>query len=195
MLIPPITPFTLIAIDPGLNNIGIAIYTLQLNPFRILSIDAQTLKEDRVCEDSYYSEEGATDRYSKRKRMVSALMKVVQAHPPAYFISESPFFDRRKPSSFAVLTEVLVDIQDSIRELDDRIHMSFISPQSAKKSLGVAGIKGKEIVREALGQHTELIPVLRPAIDQLDEHAIDSVVVGYSFIETYFEEERKTDGR
>jgi len=195
MLIPPITPFTLIAIDPGLNNIGIAIYTLQLNPFRILSIDAQTLKEDRVCEDSYYSEEGVIDRYSKRKRMVSALMKVVSAHPPAYFISESPFFDRRKPSSFAILTEVLVDIQDSVRELDDRIHMSFISPQSAKKSLGVAGIKGKEIVREALSQQAELIPLLRPSLDQLDEHAIDSVVVGYSFIETYFKEERQTDGQ
>jgi hypothetical protein len=195
MLILPETPFILIAIDPGLNNIGIAIYTLQLNPFRILSIDAQTLKEDRVCEDSYYSEEGVIDRYSKRKRMVSALMKVVSAHPPAYFISESPFFDRRKPSSFAILTEVLVDIQDSVRELDDRIHMSFISPQSAKKSLGVAGIKGKEIVREALSQQAELIPLLRPSLDQLDEHAIDSVVVGYSFIETYFKEERQTDGQ
>ena len=193
MLILPEAPFTLIAIDPGLNNIGIAVYTLQLTPFRILSIDAQTIKEDRVCEDSYYSEEGAMDRYSKRKRMVSALMKVIQAHPPAYFISESPFFDRRKPSSFAVLTEVLVDIQDSVRELDDRIHMSFVSPQSAKKSLGVAGIKGKEIVREALSKQAELLAVLHPGMDDLDEHAIDSVVVGYSFIETYFEEERKSD--
>ncbi len=172
----------LLAIDPGLNNIGLATYELSLVPFKINRIHASTLKEDRVIDDIVYDNETALERDYKRSRMVAAVMKHVVEVNPDIIICESPFFDRNKPGSFAILTEVILEIRQEISRFNDRIRFSFLAPQLVKKTLGVAGIKGKEIVRDAMEKQTHLLSALDQSIDDIDEHSIDAMTVGYTFI-------------
>lgn len=184
--------FRLVSIDPGLNNIGIADFSIDTQPFAITRIHAETLKEQRVVDDVYYDEELAEERHYKRERMINALMKHIREANPSIVVCESPFFDRTKPSSFAVLVEVLLDIQQAIRRYDDRIRFCVFAPQLVKKTLDVAGIKGKEIVKEAMGKQTHLLNVLVDDFEGLDEHSIDAMAVGYTYITRNYQKKELT---
>lgn len=174
--------FCFIAIDPGLNNTGIAIFYVKTNPFEILSITASTLKSDRLIDNSGLDDEDFTERLHKRYKMGNALKRILEETNPCVVVSESPFFDRRKPGSFAVLTEVLTTLFDTVVNYNPLIRFSMVEPLLVKKVLGVAGQKGKEVVREAMSKETMLIQALSSPLDYLDEHAVDAVGVGYTYL-------------
>ena len=171
----------LVALDPGLNNIGVAVFLIDAVNLKILDISAKTLKEgsvlDQVCLDSDY----ATEQMLKRWRMVDAVMQIVRDEDPVIFVSESPFFNRKMPSSFAVLTEVINDIFTSILKHNNNIRIATVEPLLVKHTLGVAGQKGKDVVRCAMEKQEAILPVLKTPVSTLDEHAIDAVGVGYTF--------------
>lgn len=179
--------FKMVAIDPGLNNTGIAIFTISLFPFQITHIEAFTLKSERLVDDSMLDDDDFMERLHKRYMMGNSLRRILEAHNPSSVVSESPFFDRRKPGSFAVLTEVLTELYDTVVQFNPLIRFSMKAPQLVKKTLGVAGIKGKEVVKEAMAKVEEIVSVVEGSFDHLDEHAIDAIGVGY----TWFTEERK----
>ncbi len=174
--------FCFIAIDPGLNNTGIAIFYVKVNPFEILSITASTLREDRLIDNSGLDDEDFTERLHKRYKMGNALKRILEETNPCVVVSESPFFDRRKPGSFAVLTEVLTTLFDTVVNYNPLIRFSMVEPLLVKKILGVAGQKGKEVVREAMSKETLVIQALSSPLEHLDEHAVDAVGVGYTYL-------------
>lgn len=174
--------FCFIAIDPGLNNTGIAIFYVKVNPFEILSITASTLRSDRLLDDTGLDDEDFTERLHKRYKMGNALKRILEETNPCVVVSESPFFDRRKPGSFAVLTEVLTTLFDTVVNYNPLIRFSMVEPLLVKKVLGVAGQKGKEVVREAMSKETLVIQALSSPLEHLDEHAVDAVGVGYTYL-------------
>lgn len=174
--------FCFIAIDPGLNNTGIAIFYVKVNPFEILSITASTLRADRLLDDTGLDDEDFTERLHKRYKMGNALKRILEETNPCVVVSESPFFDRRKPGSFAVLTEVLTTLFDTVVNYNPLIRFSTVEPLLVKKVLGVAGQKGKEVVREAMSKETLLIQALSSPLEHLDEHAVDAIGVGYTYL-------------
>lgn len=174
--------FCFIAIDPGLNNTGIAIFYVKVNPFEILSITASTLRADRLLDDTGLDDEDFTERLHKRYKMGNALKRILEETNPCVVVSESPFFDRRKPGSFAVLTEVLTTLFDTVVNYNPLIRFSMVEPLLVKKVLGVAGQKGKEVVREAMSKETLVIQALSSPLEHLDEHAVDAVGVGYTYL-------------
>lgn len=174
--------FCFIAIDPGLNNTGIAIFYVKVNPFEILSITASTLRADRLLDDTGLDDEDFTERLHKRYKMGNALKRILEETNPCVVVSESPFFDRRKPGSFAVLTEVLTTLFDTVVNYNPLIRFSMVEPLLVKKVLGVAGQKGKEVVREAMSKETLLIQALSSPLEHLDEHAVDAIGVGYTYL-------------
>lgn len=178
----PLNLVSLLAIDPGLNNTGIAAFSIQIAPFKILKITAWTLKADRLVDDSGLDDEDYIERLHKRYTMGKALNKALEMFSPSLVISESPFFDRRKPGSFAVLTEVLTTLFDTVVAYNPSVQFSMMEPQLVKKSLGVAGIKGKEVVKEAVSKNEEIMTCLETPMETMDEHAIDAVAVGYSWL-------------
>lgn len=174
--------FTIMAIDPGLNNTGVAIYRMQTEPVKVLSITAMTLKAERLIDDSGLDDEDFMERLHKRYAMGRALKRLLETYDPCIFVSESPFFDRRKPGSFAVLTEVLSELFDTVIAYNPLIRTSVVEPLLVKKVLGVAGQKGKEVVKEAMEKERYIIERLSVPLDHLDEHGIDAVGVGYTWL-------------
>jgi Holliday junction resolvasome RuvABC endonuclease subunit len=172
---------TLLAIDPGLNNTGVAVFKLKLDPFEIISIDALTLQARRLIDTSGLDDEDYVERIHKRYSMTRALRKIILRENPSVVACESPFFDRRKPSSFAVLTEVLISYFDAAVEVNPAVRFSYVEPLLVKKILGVAGQKGKEVVRESMEKQDFVSKVIQ-RLDDLDEHAIDAICVGITYI-------------
>ena len=173
---------TLLAIDPGLNNVGIAIFTLKLEPFKIESIKAWTLKSEKLVDDSGLDDDDFIERLHKRKNIASALSKILHHYQPCIIVSESPFFDRRKPGSFEVLSEVMTTIMDTLIDYDPNIQFTTIPPLVVKQVLGVAGQKGKEVIKEAMGKEHELLSALEDDFEKLDDHAIDAIGVGHAYL-------------
>lgn len=175
------TQFKIIALDPGLNNIGVAIFDIEAYPLKIVRIHALTLKEERVLDTVTLDDDYTPDRTMKRGRMVAGVMKFIRAHDPISVVSESPFFNRLMPSSFAVLTEVINDIFKEILEYNNNIRLSTVEPLLVKHTLGVAGKKGKDVVREAMNTRKDILDLLDVELDFLDEHAIDAIGVGVTY--------------
>ena len=173
---------TILAIDPGLHNIGLSVFQVGLNPSKILSISAETLKSTRVIDASGLDDDDFIERVHIRYSMRSAFRHYVESVNPSLVVSESPFFDRRKPGSFAILTEIMTGLFDTVTEVNPMIRFSVLAPQLVKMVLGVAGQKGKDVVREAMRQTEPIMSVLQQPLDHLDEHSVDSTAVGYAFL-------------
>lgn len=178
--------FVLMAIDPGLNNMGVAVFTLQRSPFVILSITAETLKAEKLPDESGFDDESQSERLRKRYNLGAALRNRLELHRPDAVVSESPFFDRRKPGSFQVLTEVMTTLLDTVISYNPNTPFDYVPPLVVKKELGVAGQKGKEVVREAMAKCQPILDALVENLDDLDEHAIDGTGVGYTWLMTHF---------
>ena len=174
--------FTLLALDPGLNNTGVAIFTVQIDPPQILKIEAETLKADRLIDTSGLDDEEYIERVHKRYALKSALQKFLKHYHPDVTACESPFFDRRKPGSFAVLSEVLTTLFDTVTGHHPSVHFSLIEPLTAKAVLGVAGQKGKEVIKVAVSELPTVIEALEGRLDDLDEHAIDAIGIGVTYL-------------
>lgn len=181
----------MVAIDPGLNNIGIALYSFDLRPVRIRSIEAFTIKSDRVPDHIELDADTNAADYLKRLRMVRAVIHTVKRFNPSLVVSESPFFNHRTPGSFATLTLVMNDIFRECHVYDPNIGIASLAPLLVKQTLGVAGQKGKDVVKEALVSFSEIMEPLQTAIEVMDEHAIDAVAVGY----TYFKRKILKEGK
>lgn len=173
--------FKVLAIDPGLNNIGVAVFDINAVDVSITKITALTLKEERVLQRVTLDDDYVPERTIKRQRMVDAVMRVVRSTDPVVFVSESPFFNRSKPGSFAVLTEVISDIFHEVLSYNNNIRLLVVEPLLVKHTLGVAGQKGKEVVCEAMAKMPEIVTLLETPLETLDEHAIDAIGVGYTF--------------
>ncbi|MBW6072792.1 hypothetical protein KZ856_38130, partial [Pseudomonas aeruginosa] len=93
----------------------------------------------------------------------------------------------RFATSFAALVECVAVIRSALFEYDPFIPLYMVDPTTVKTNVGMKKIKGtdKEDVRRAL--------VSRPDVvwgdvdhNQLDEHSIDAVAIGYYFLTQLF---------
>ena len=118
----------------------------------------------------------------KRYVVKKLFSKILADVKPAVVVSESPFFNQKTASSFSILTEVISSLFDEAVLYDPSVSISTVSPLEVKKLLGVAGLKGKEVVLEAVSKVSELTSVLINDLNALDQHSIDGIAVGWRWI-------------
>lgn len=173
----------MLSIDPGLNNVGVAIYRMQVHPtFEINKIEAFTLSAPKLVDDCGLDDEDYSERTIKRHVIISHFKKILSEYCPDVVTSESPFFNPKMPNSFAVLTEVIASLFDQVILFNPRCVFSVIPPKLVKKTFGIAGKIGKDVVKEAVSRVPAVMDVLVNDISRLDEHSVDAVAVGYSWI-------------
>ena len=179
--------YTILGIDPGSTTLGIAILYLAKDTLVITRTEAFTLDATRLSDFKLLD-----DRYPDRERRLIALgksiNKVLDSYQPCLVGIEAPFFNRRKPSAYAVLVETLYRLRLSLYQYDLNLPILEIDPPTAKRAIGVRRLKAKErrrlklttkdLVREAL----EPIKALNVSteLDLLDEHSLDAIAVAYS---------------
>lgn len=172
--------FNIMSIDPG-SNLGISILHVDSNLLTINNINPMTILRDiKIYNDPNVC--SASDRYTRLKRQYEIITSLLYQHRPSYIVSEAPFYNPRMPNAFSALVEVMHVIRTAVNDFDPYLTLDTIDPSSVKKCIGANGISSKDAVKLALLQHTELYPLVHDIFNYLDEHAIDSIAVGYCLL-------------
>lgn len=176
--------FKIAAIDPGLNNTGIAIYDLNYLTKEIISVEAYTIISDKMQNHTGFDEDTIAERTIKLYKLKMAIQYMLKNTNPLLVTYETPFYNRFRPMAYAALLEVAGMIHNSILEYNANIPFVGVEPKLVKKHIGAQVMVGKCPMRDAVQTHPEIMSVLRNNIDMLDEHSVDAIAVGYTFLKT-----------
>lgn len=179
--------YRLIGIDPGLNYTGIAIYDIDYVTGKILRIEAFTLNNDRLIDDTGFDLEFIPERSVKLYKLKYAIQTVLRDHNPSHVVCEAPFYNRFMPMAYGALMEVVCLINSAVLEWNSNIGFHTVPPLSVKKMIGTKAVKndtlkGKDLVKTAVSIVKEIMDVLVTPLHTLSEHAIDAIAVGYTLI-------------
>jgi hypothetical protein len=148
----------------------------------ILSIDACTIKSTDIFNSTYlktltHGDLTAEDRVNL---IASNVVERLEGRWVDMLIYEKPFFMATRPMSFAVLLQQVTYLSKVINTAHPECFIMPYSVQECKRSVGAAGIIGKDPIREASLAHAELSRFLPAYYNTLDEHAVDSIVIAYT---------------
>ena len=171
----------MVSIDPGLNTCGIALYRLDTIKKEIVSIEAFTIYVDNLNDDTGLIEDITTERFIKIIKLCNAIKRIIKEVDAKVVVSEAPFYNRFMPMAYGALLEVVSNINRSVYEVNNSIIFDSYAPQLVKMSIGAAGIKGKDVIKDKIREsilHSKILG----NYEMLDEHSIDAIAVGYTFL-------------
>lgn len=172
----------LLAIDPGLNNTGIAIYEIDYHTKTILKIEAFTIAVEKLRNTTGLADEDFAERLIKLLKLKSSILNVLANTSPCIVAIEAPFYNRFRPMAYGALVEVLSVIQSAVLEYNYGILFRKVEPLLVKKCVGAGMMKGKLDVKASVKNIPVVMNSLVNDIECLDEHAIDAIAIGYSFL-------------
>lgn len=172
----------MISIDPGSNTCGVAIYELDTGNKKINSIQAFTIEVERLNDNSGLHLDISTDRFIKILKLCSCIKTIIENSNACIVVSEAPFFNRFMPMAYGSLLEIVSSINRTVHETGNQIVFTSYAPQQVKMSLNAAGMKGKDIIKEKLKDIPEVYSKIIGEYNLLDEHSIDAIAVGYTFL-------------
>ena len=112
---------------------------------------------------------------------------VLEFYKPLSVVCETPFFNMQRPSAAGPLYELLTTLEQTLFEWDKEKPLYKVEPKTVKKAVGASANAKKDEVRSALSKVKELQCA---CLDFLDEHAIDAIAVGYSYINQTLREKK-----
>lgn len=176
--------FRIMGIDPGLNNLGIALFDINYSDKSIARIEAFTLVNDKLKDETGLDLESHTNRTIKLMKLRNSLLNIVSNNNPYAVACESPFYSSFRPTAYAALVEVIRIIHMTIIEYNANTRFQTVEPLLVKKHIGAGMETGKLDVKKAVSLKPELMSVLVNDLDNLDEHSIDAIAVAYTFLKT-----------
>ncbi len=169
----------ILSIDPGTNRTGVSILEYRDAPFVLFS---ETIYAEKMLYQQPYIEEIHGSRFARIYITASHIEKLLYIYKPDIVVSESPYMGKFA-NSFAALTELITSIRMMTFHYNDRLEFVLIDPASVKKFMGVSGKSGdKELMRKALTKQ-QLSYESSISINNLDEHAVDSIAIGLWLID------------
>lgn len=186
MLIMPDNPGILkvIGIDPGTENLGFSVFSITPN-FEIINCDVKTIVASKNVLMSQWTEDIQGARYARLNTLGEILYSEFLYHTPISVAVESPFYNPRRPAAFEALVQIFYVIRKSLEAYDNWREVYPIDPSSVKNAIGAHGAAGKVPVKEALLKVTDLNYTGVIPLENLDEHSIDALAVGYTRIQRF----------
>ncbi len=181
--------YRIIGIDPGLSNLGVAVFDVDYYTDRILRIEAFTLVNDKLPDRTGFDTDTVTERTIKLYKLRNTLQELFYRYLPSHVVSEAPFYNRFMPMAFGALNEVVAIVHNAVLDWNPNIGFHTVPPLLVKKLVNTKAVKndtakGKELVKLAVSNIPEITSVLVTPIETLSEHAIDAIAVGYSIFST-----------
>lgn len=170
----------IMGIDPGTKNLGLSLGVCDFNSPKYLVVHGETFDIEYL---TYKTNGYLTEFHSRNIAMYTSvynlITQMVNDMQPDLVICEAPYMDKRFPLSYMLLSLCSQAVQQAVKDYSIFIPFEFIDPASAKKGVGAKGNNGdKELMRNAVLSN----PYIAGQFDltQLDEHAIDSIAIGYN---------------
>ncbi len=179
--LPPVSTngdIRLLSIDPGSDNMGLSLFTLNPRDGRITSLQATTYTSRKLNMDKNI-ELAHGERVSRIMAHRENLKRIFSETDPLEVVCESPFFTMRRPSAYGALSELLSLIRTTLIEHYPSVPFIIVDPPTVKKAVGAKGNGDKDVVRKAVLALTDLNYSGITKLEELDEHSIDSIAVGY----------------
>lgn len=172
----PVVKCSIMGIDPGSTNLGVAILNFDLMSKAIISTEAFTINADRLVLNNSWLSENYDNKTARISALRERLLDIMDYYDPVAIACESPFYNPKRPQAYGVLVEVLSMIRNVVIEHDDWKQLHLIDPSSVKQAVGAPGNASKEIMTDHVSRMMEL-NILRDCV--LDEHSTDATAVAY----------------
>lgn len=170
-------PFRLLAIDPGTNTLGIAIIDIDLVAKTKCLVHAYTFEAGKHLD--YYQDhpqwQQMEEKYWRLHRHEENLYGLIEHYQPHMVVHESAFMGKY-PKAYQGLTECLCAIRQGVYRYSVNLPIVPITPMEVKYTIG--GVKKEEVLHAV--QQLKDLQHLHDFLPYLDEHAIDSIAIGYT---------------
>lgn len=170
---------TILSIDPGTYNLGYAVFKVDIDSFEIKDAFAWTVAAIKLdtFKDSMIETHG--EKMARIVAIKENFKNVLEHYEPLIVVSESPFFNVKRPSAAGPLYELFGVLHQTLYQWDNSKPLYIIDPKTVKKTVGASHNAKKDEVRKCISKIKELSLI---CIDFLDEHSIDATAVGYTYI-------------
>lgn len=177
----------IVSIDPGV-NLGLACLEVDLDTRAITGLEAHTCYLNSIVDN--YHEELAAVHGMQMARMV-AIEQIINAYCdgwlPDFHVHETAYSAHGRGhhsgsiESYAILRENILAIRLGFMRTEPSMRVYNVNPSTVKYT--VVGVKSsdKDAVKNALMQKDDL-DVSKINLDLLDQHAIDAIAIGYTFV-------------
>lgn len=182
MLIPPDdpTPYRIIGIDPGTDTLGASVLELDLADRTISIVTSQTFHGSQLIRGYKEMEDTYGARFARLYALEDLLVEAFRDERPHSIISESPYFNSRRPQAYGALVEAMSMIRRAVHRYCPRMPLLVVDPASNKANLKVSGKSGdKDLMKKAVINCPNLLNPRFVNLNTLDEHSIDSLAVAY----------------
>lgn len=168
----------ILAIDPGINNCGLALIDIE-NNFNVK--ETYLVKNARKFTDE---EKIIEAKFGSRSVKVLAILNKINELLNTYknidtIIIEAPFYNALTPMAYGSLLEVIFSIKYSII-LNRDLKFKLIEPLLIKKLFANQGQTSKEVMKQFLIKKQKNKDILiEKNIEEMSEHEVDSVAIGF----------------
>lgn len=178
----------IMSFDPGTDTLGLAVSDANFASDQVTVIHAETFKASKYVNlhDEYQlTQETHGDRQARLQSHHDRVLMHMEHWQPHIVVSESPFMGMRA-QAFEALVECVNALRWATAHYNPTMPLEVISPMSAKKVVGASGRgKDKHDVKNcivALMQQRRIFYTGMVPFEQLDEHCIDAITVGYAMM-------------
>lgn len=177
--------FRIMGIDPGSNDLGVAIIEVNPETFDARVVYATTLYLKKLLSLYEQTHEVHGEKIAKLFACEMAMKKLYSTWQPDMVVCESPYMGLYA-QAYAALVECVSAIRRSLWEYDPSMPLLTLDPATIKTYMGVSGKSGdKDKIHNALCGLTQLTQAIE--LDELDEHAHDAIAVAYAKYKRFFE--------
>jgi Holliday junction resolvasome RuvABC endonuclease subunit len=174
--------YYIVSIDPGNTTTGVAIYEIDYQTQRVISIEAMTLQSIRLVDHTELDPDQYSESLIKLHRLTDTLTEILLQYQPVEIVSESCFYHRVHPAAYGSLLTVINAYRTATIRHNPNVMFYTIEPIVIKRTIRVDSIKEKTDVAKAIMRIPEIMSVLVTPIEMLDEHAIDAIAIGYTHL-------------
>lgn len=172
--------FKIVGIDPGSDNVGLAVLEIDIKLMLLVKISAKTITGRKMFDHNSWEVSMIGERAARIKAIKQELINFFIQERPISIACESPFFNPRRPNAYGVLVEVLTMIKQAVYEADPWRQLQLVDPPTAKKAVGAPGNADKDKMKECVIKNYGYFYHGDTPVDELDEHSIDAIAVAYS---------------
>jgi Holliday junction resolvasome RuvABC endonuclease subunit len=171
-------PLRLVAIDPGSDTLGVALFHFNLVTYRIELKEVETLLGHRNAKIDPEFAATHGDRIARLRSHKRVLYRYFERTKPHRLVSEAPFMGKHA-AAYAALVECCTYIRQALETYDTEIPYRQIDPPTVKRGIGAMGNADKEAVKKQLLKVTHVFDNYSgKELADLDEHSIDAIAVG-----------------
>jgi Holliday junction resolvasome RuvABC endonuclease subunit len=177
-------PKFFLAIDPGTNTVGYALFYLD-DKERIDRIVAGSIDHQLAYSRALNNLGEPVSSSCRIHYLVDALCQIVQEAEGTLFgiAMERPFISTKRPKSYGGLYYFCERLLITLERIHGPITLHEYPPITVKHTMGITTskeIQNKLAMRRQLYAHTELLEACNLPCYLMTEHTVDALAVGYT---------------